>query len=115
MAERGDGMTTLAELEELVLLAVMRRESDAYGAVLQRELSEHARRDVSVSTVYVTLIRLEEKGLLTSRRGTPTAARGGKAKRLFETTPEGVEALRATRATRDRMWDGVELPGPVQE
>lgn len=110
-----DGPTTLAEFEELVLLAVLRSDGEAYGAQLRRELAERASRSVSVSTVYVTLIRLEEKGLLTSRKGRPTSERGGKAKRLFDTTPEGVEALRVTRTLRDRMWDGVELPDPARE
>jgi len=110
-----EGPVTLAEFEELVLLAVLRSEGEAYGAPLQRDLAERAKRSVSVSTVYVTLIRLEDKGFLTSRKGHPTAERGGKAKRLFEATPDGVEALRATRALRDRMWDGVELPDPARE
>lgn len=110
-----EGPSTLAEFEELVLLAVLRSEGEAYGAPLQRELAERARRAVSVSTIYVTLIRLEEKGLLTSRKGRPTAERGGKAKRLFEATPDGVEALRVTRSLRDRMWDGVELPDTARE
>lgn len=113
--EGSEGATTLAELEELVLLAVVRSEGEAYGAVLRRELSERAGREVSVSTVYVTLVRLERKGLLASRRGAPTAERGGKAKRLFAATAEGVEALRATRAARDRMWDGVELPDAARD
>ena len=110
-----EGPTTLAEFEELVLLGVLRSEGEAYGATLQRELEERASRSVSVSTIYVTLIRLEEKGLLTSRKGQPTAERGGKAKRLFEATPDGVEALRVTRSLRDRMWDGVELPDAARE
>ncbi len=101
---------TLGDLEELVMLAVLRRSGEAYGATLQQELEARARRSVSVSTVYVTLIRLEEKGLLSSDRGQPTAERGGKAKRLFTVTAEGAEALRASRAIRDRMWDGLELP-----
>ena len=110
-----DGPGTLAEFEELVLLAVLRSDGEAYGATLQRELAERAKRTVSVSTIYVTLIRLEEKGLLTSRKGRPTAERGGKAKRLFEATADGIEALRVTRSLRDRMWDGIELPGAARE
>lgn len=100
----------LGDLEELVLLAVLRLGDDAWGARIREELLERAARDVSISTIYVTLMRLEEKGLSRSWMGEPTAERGGKAKRHFAVRPEGVEALEAARATRARMWEGV-APG----
>ena len=52
----------LGDLEELVLLAVRRLGSEADGGGVRRELEERAGRSVSVSTIYVTLMRLEEKG-----------------------------------------------------
>jgi PadR family transcriptional regulator len=65
---------------------------------------------VSISTVYVTLMRLEEKGYARSWKGEPTASRGGKAKRHYEVSPEGVAALESVRDVRDRMWAGVTAP-----
>ena len=103
----GGDRSQLGDLEELVLLAVLRLGDDAYGARIREELDEHAGRTVSISTVYVTLMRLEEKGLSRSWMGEPTGERGGKAKRHFAVRPEGVAALEATRAVRERMWDGV--------
>ena len=103
-----DRKETIGDLEELVLLAVLRLGQDAYGAALRRELEARAGRSVSVSTIYVTLVRLEEKGLVASALGKPTAVRGGKAKRLFTPTPLGVQALEASRATRARMWEGLD-------
>lgn len=100
--------THLGDLEELVLLAVLRLAGDAHGGRIRDELVEHAARKVSISTIYVTLMRLEEKGYLRSWKGEKTAGRGGKAKRMFEIRPEGVQALEAVRAIRDHMWDGVE-------
>lgn len=100
--------THLGDLEELVLLAVLRLGSDAYGARIREELRERAERSVSISTVYVTLMRLEEKGYVRSWKGEPTATRGGKSKRHFELRPEGTEALQAVRQVRARMWEGVE-------
>lgn len=99
---------TLGDLEELVLLAALRLGTDAYGAALRRQLRERAGRSVSVSSIYVTLVRLEEKGLVVSELGEPTAVRGGKAKRIFALTPAGVEALEASRAVRERMWQGLD-------
>jgi DNA-binding PadR family transcriptional regulator len=103
----GGDRSRLGDLEELVLLAVLRLGDDAYGSRIREELAEHAGRSVSISTVYVTLMRLEEKGLARSWMGESTGERGGKAKRHFEVRPEGVEAVETTRAVRERMWDGV--------
>jgi PadR family transcriptional regulator len=97
----------LGNLEELILLAVLRLGADAHGGTVRDELRTRADRTVTISTVYVTLMRLEEKGYVRSWKGEATAERGGKAKRHFEARPEGVEALEAVRAIRDRMWEGV--------
>lgn len=99
--------TQLGDLEELVLLAVLRLGEEAYGARIREELRERAGRSASIGTIYVTLMRLEEKGLARSWMGEPTGERGGKAKRHFEVRPAGVKALEATRAARERMWEGV--------
>ena len=96
----------LGELEELVLLAVRRLGKKADGGSVRAELAEHAGRKASVSTIYVTLMRLEEKGYAHSWKGAPTAERGGKAKRQYEVTPEGLEVLERVRAVRNRMWEG---------
>lgn len=102
----------LGDLEELVLLAVLRLGGEAYGARIRQELRERAGRSVSIGTVYVTLMRLEEKGLSRSWMGEPSGQRGGKAKRHFALRPEGMEALEATRAVRARMWEGVSASEP---
>ncbi len=100
----------LGDLEELALLAVLRLGEDAYGGSVRRELARRAGRAVSVSTVYVTLIRLEEKGLVTSRVGEATTRRGGRPKRHFRATPEGVDALRTSEAARTSLRDGLGAP-----
>ncbi len=98
----------LGDLEELALLAVLRLGGDAYGGRIRQELKTLADRAVSVSTIYVTLMRLEEKGYARSWKGEASASRGGKAKRHYDVSPVGLEALRAVRDTRARMWQGVE-------
>ena len=101
----------LGDLEELVLLAVLRLGGDAHGGRIREELKTLAERAVSVSTIYVTLLRLEEKGYARSWKGEATASRGGKAKRHYDVSPAGLEVLRAVRDTRERMWQGVEGRG----
>ena len=98
----------LGDLEELVLLSVLRLKDEAYGARIRAQLIESADRSVSISTIYVTLMRLEEKGYVRSWMGEPSGVRGGKAKRFFGLSPEGVEALQVTRNVREQMWEGVE-------
>lgn len=102
----------LGELEELVLLAVLRLGQDAYGAAIRKELRRRAHRAPSVSTIYVTLMRLEEKGFVRSRLGESTSPRGGRPKRLFDLTGAGIEELRAARRVRERMWEGLEELAP---
>jgi PadR family transcriptional regulator PadR len=103
----GGSSRQLGDLEELVLLALLRLGDEAYGGSIRQELATRAGRRVSISTVYVTLMRLEEKGLVRSWMGEPSGERGGKAKRHFAPRPEGVEALEAVRAIRERMWEGL--------
>ena len=106
----------LGDLEELVLLTVLRLGDDAHGGRIREELEDVAGRSVSVSTVYVTLMRLEEKGYARSWKGEPTTSRGGKAKRHYAVRPEGIEALERVRDVRRRLWDGVDATakGPVR-
>jgi PadR family transcriptional regulator PadR len=98
----------LAELEELVMLAILRLGSGAYGASILRELEEQAGREVPRGSVYVTLDRLEDKGFLISRAGEPTAQRGGRAPRLVTVTEAGLAAVRRTHAVRERLLRGLD-------
>ena len=101
----------LGDLEELILLSVLRLGEAADGGRIREVLREHANRPVSISTVYVTLMRLEEKGYASSWKGDPSPSRGGKARRHYGVTPEGVEVLERVRTVRARMWDAVDGSG----
>jgi DNA-binding PadR family transcriptional regulator len=92
-----------------VLLAVARLEGRGYGVSIRREIERRTGREVAVGSVYATLARLEEKGMVTSREGDPTPRRGGRARKHFRIEPRGVEALESARTMMDRLWDGVEL------
>ena len=98
----------LGELEELVMLAILRLGAGAYGASILRELDGEAGRAVARGSVYVALDRLEEKGFLVSRDGEPTAQRGGRAPRLVALTEAGLAALRRTSAVRERLLRGLD-------
>jgi len=98
----------LGEFEQMVLLAVLRLDDDAYGLSIRKELEARTGRRVSHGASYVTLDRMEAKGLVESRLGEPVQGRGGRAKRYFRVTPDGVQALRASRAALQSLWSGVE-------
>jgi len=100
-----------SDFEQQVLLAVWRLGDGAYGASVRNEIEERTGRTVAQGAVYVTLIRLEKKELLRSRLADPTPVRGGKAKRLFTITDEGMSGVRAARRSMDALWDG--LPDPA--
>lgn len=100
---------TLGEFEQAVLLALHRRDGEAYGAALHEEILRSTGRDVALPAVYVTLGRLEEKGLVSVRREPGATVRGGRARKLFVLDDEGREALARTRAFLDRLWADVDL------
>jgi PadR family transcriptional regulator PadR len=92
----------LGEFEQLILLALLRLEPDAYGASIQREIEARTGRTVLLSAVYTTLDRLECKRLVTSWIGEPTPERGGRRKKFYHLEPLGAEALAsALRAVRE--------------
>lgn len=89
-----DVMANIGELEQLVLLALLRLGPGAYGAEIRRELKARAGRDVSAGTIYPTLDRLERKGLVSSTMSEPIPARGGRSRRLYAVEPAGLDAAR---------------------
>jgi len=97
----------LGELEQMVLLAVRRLGDDAYGLGVVDVLEKRVGRAVSRGAVYVTLDRLEEKGLLTSRLGDSVPGRGGRPRRLLAVTPAGVDALADARRAWQNLWEGL--------
>jgi DNA-binding PadR family transcriptional regulator len=99
----------LGDLEQLVLLALLRVGDGAYGVPIHAELRASAGRDVTLGTIYKTLSRLEDKGYVRSFEGAPTALRGGRRTRCFAMTPTGRRTLRATMETLQRMAAGLDI------
>ena len=99
----------LGEFEQMVLLAIVQLTGDAYGSPIVEEIERRTGRSVARAAVYVTLRRLEAKGLISSWMGDPTPERGGKARRLVRIEPSGLEALREAREAMDRMWRGAQV------
>lgn len=98
----------LGEFELLVLLAAIRLgESQAYAVSIVDEIKRRTGRDVKRASVYVTLQRLESKGLVSSQLGDPLPERGGKARRYVKVEPAGLVAVRQARSALQSMWGGL--------
>ena len=99
----------LGEFEQLILLALVRLgEDEAYGVSVQREIGRWTRRPASLGSIYVTLARLETKGLVSSRMGDPTPERGGRRKKYFTVTASGRRTLRASLQALRVMTQGLD-------
>lgn len=94
----------LGEFEEIVLLTVAVLEGQAYGVLLAHEITEQTGRPARLNQVHSALQRLEEKGMVKSDMGEPTAERGGRRKRLYSVTAYGQNTLQQVREVRDNLW-----------
>lgn len=100
------GREYLGEFEQVVLLALARLTGPAYGAEIHQEILETTGRDVSIPAVYVTLKRMEAKGLVSCEVAEPPE--GGRATRNYEILPAGRDALEQSRAMLQRLWKGLD-------
>src|SRR6202521_3869491 len=100
----------LGAFEQAVLLAVVRLRDEAYGRAILKEVQTRLERDVAAGAVHATLERLENKGLLSSRLGSGTPVRAGRARRYYRLQPSGVRRLNDARATVENIWSGLKWP-----
>ena len=100
--------SSLGEFEQLVLLAVMQLGDDAYAVPVRELIVGRTGRNVARGALYTALERLEAKRLLVSRVGDPLPERGGRPRRYFTVTPDGVTLLRDARAAVASLSQGLE-------
>jgi len=99
---------SLGQFEQMVLTAILSLKDNAYGITIHAKLETLAApKRVSLGAVYVTLDRLEDKGLVSSWLSDPTSARGGRAKRHYRVEDSGERALRDSATAARRMWDAL--------
>ena len=98
----------VGELEQQLLLIVLRLGDEAYANPIGEMLATAARRRVGRGALYTALERLEAKGCLRSTMGEPLPERGGRARRYFTVTAAGMRALRESRRVLLGLWDGLE-------
>lgn len=95
----------LGDFEQLVLLGILRLGDQTAALDLKDRLEEEAGRPVSRGSLYRTLDRLEEKGWVAWELDeADVPERGGRPRRRFRVTDEGIAVLRSSRATLERLW-----------
>ena len=103
------GRDYLGEFEHIVVLALLRLQDKAYGVTVRQEIELRTRREVSIGAVYATLDRLETKGYIKSYHGDPSPERGGRSKRFFQVTANGITAVNRTHRALRSMTEGLDL------
>lgn len=104
-------VTSLGEFEQVVLLAILRLDENAYGVTIRREIRKCTDRNPAPGALYNTLDRLENKGLVTSELGAASPQRRGRPKRLYTVTAEGVKAVARVQRAYQRLMRNITLPG----
>ena len=99
-------MGYLGEFEQLILFSVLQLGEGAYGVAIREIIEERTGRVVSSGAIYTALGRLESRGLVTSRLGTPTPGRAGRPRKYYTLQPSGARALRASYTTIQAMAGG---------
>lgn len=100
-------MKLLTRAEELVLLAVWRLQDKAYSIPIRKQVSETTGEIWSLGSVYMPLGRLKKKGYLESYLSEATPERGGRHKRIYRLTKDGMKELVRLRCVQEKMWQGI--------
>ncbi len=97
----------LTDFELMILLAILRVGDGAYGVPIAEEIERTGGRRVVLGAIYTALDRLERNGLVSSTIGEPTPERGGRAKRFFAVTPQGIRGAQETQRALMALWKDV--------
>ncbi len=98
-------MRNLTRKEELIMLAILNLQNNAYLIAIVDHLSKITGKKVSLTSVHIPLSRLEKSELITSSHGEATAVRGGRRKKIYRITKLGLEALAEHKRISDILWE----------
>ena len=94
---------SLGHFEQLVLTAIVTLGGETYGVPIYDKVCELAGRRVNQGSLYITLDRMEEKGLLSSRLSDPAKELRGRPKRFYRLMPAGFGALEESLENAKRL------------
>lgn len=97
----------LGEFEEIVILTIAILYKEAYGVSIKKEIEFRLSRNVSMGALHTALVRLEDKGYISSSTGEATEERAGRPRKYFQITALGKKAMTYTKETRDTLWKSI--------
>lgn len=97
----------LGELEQLLLMAVMRNEGTASGIEIAEEVRSKTGRVVLPGAIYTVMERLRARELVTSHTGDKAPERGGRPRKYYSLTPAGELELAASYSAIENMAAGI--------
>lgn len=97
-------MKLLTRAEELILWAIARLGDGAYCVPIRDAIAEITGEEWPLGSIYMPLDRLFKRGYLRSRLSDSTPERGGRRKRIYKLTAEGLQALKQARDIQSKMW-----------
>jgi PadR family transcriptional regulator PadR len=100
-------MYELTKHEELILLAILKLEGNAYIVSLRRHIKEITEKAINYGSLCNTLSALIRKGYIESEESDPMPRQGGRRKVLYSLTTEGKRALRQAYEIQKLAWDGL--------
>jgi|SRR5580704_10311212 DNA-binding PadR family transcriptional regulator len=99
----------LGELEEQVLLVLIRLGGEGYAVQVADSLGGSTGREASPATTFMVMRRLEARGLVKSRVDAADPSWGGRPRRFYRVNLKlAVPLLRASRRARLALWTGLE-------
>ena len=105
--KRGIDMKLLSRIEEIVLLAILRLQGNAYGVTIREQVSKATGHEWTFGAVYVPLDKLTVKGYVTKTLSDPTLKRGSRSKCMYETTSAGKMALNEIHEVQKILWKDI--------
>ena len=101
-------MILLSRAEEIILLAVYKLQSNAYGVTIREQVNDDIGRYWPFGVIYKTLKKLKTKGYVEKIASAPVSERGGRTRYYYEITPEGVSALEKILSIHSSIWRGIQ-------
>ena len=98
-------MKDLTLTEEMILWAVWKLKTNAYGVTIRKQVSGRTGRIFPYGTLYGILAKLCRKRFITKRVSDPAPIRGGRSRNYYSITSQGREALKAAMELKKTLWD----------
>jgi DNA-binding PadR family transcriptional regulator len=97
-------MYDLTKHEEILLISILHLKENAYGVYIRRKIKQTSGKQWNYGTLYRKLDHLVIKGLLVRKEGIPMPEKGGRRKKYYSLTKEGINALQEAYTLQKSLW-----------